>query len=336
MLTTLFIAEQIFEQLKYKRGDEFPKMMTFGLLVSCQLASGVVPWTPWVAISINTLNSYTGYTPAVLNYAIFGLVNGMVIFILMLFVFWKAWKPDVTNLTSVDVESFRKIIQPMSRREKYAVVIFGIVLAMWVLPSICGIAFPAISSAFNTWGVVFPLLIGVTLMCAINIDGKPIINFSTAMEKHVSWSSIMLIATTMLLSTLLTQDNIGLGNFLSFHLASIMKGLSPAVFVFAISLLAILLTNVASNNIVVAVLSVIALPLAQELLPNLHLPGLAAVIGTGTSYAFATPAATALAAISFSGGWIDIKCMVKYGCIVGLICIIVTAILGYPLACLIL
>ena len=97
----------------------------------------------------------------------------------------------------------------MSRQEKYTLLVFVLVVAMWLLPGIIAPVLPEVASAISRWGRP-PGMIGACLLCVLHVEGKPLMNFNEAVAKGVPWGAVFMVAATSVLGSALTHEEAGI------------------------------------------------------------------------------------------------------------------------------
>lgn len=327
------IAEQIFEELGYQKGDKFPQIVILGILFFASLSTITTPIAHTVPIlAMSLYEQDMGYPIDFISYTIFGIVSAIVIFIIALLTMKFVFKTETDRLQNLDTQVLKQGLTKMSKQEKYSLIVFGLVILLWMAPGLCKYFAPSVATFLNKFGTPTPAMLGVVALCLIHVDGKPIMNFNQAIAK-VPWTAVMMVAATGILGSALTNEDVGLTAVVVEALSPIIGSMSPMLFVFCISFFTVLLTNFASNTVTVTLIYSIALPLVYGgAISGVNPGALASVIGAGACVALATPPSTAHAAIAAGTGWLKTDLMLKYGLILSLISAVVLAFIGYPIA----
>ena len=88
LLVFLPIAEQVFKELKYEKGDRFPQMLVLGLGIAVGIGSANTPLGhAIILIPIQLLESQTGLSVNIMAYSAFGIVTGLLIFAALILVY---------------------------------------------------------------------------------------------------------------------------------------------------------------------------------------------------------------------------------------------------------
>lgn len=332
LLIFLPIAEQIFKELDYCKGDRFPQMLVLGLGIAVGIGSANTPLGhAIVLIPIQLLQEQTGLDVNIMAYSAFGIASGILIFAALILVYRVLYRPDLGKLTTYDAGKMRNELKPMSRQEKITSGLFGAVIIVWILQGFLKNIFPAAGGYLANLGNAVPVLVAIIILCIAEVDGKPIMNYKDAATNGVPWSALIFNAAVLVLSGALVLDKVGISDFLIETVTPMVSGMNQSVFILAIASLCVIATNISSNTVCATVFYTISAPIAMAM-GNINMVALAAVIAAAASYAFATPPATMPMAVVAGTGWVDVKVMFQYGGLIALICILVLAFVGYPIA----
>lgn len=332
LLIFLPIAEQIFKELKYEKGDRFPQMLVLGLGISVGIGSANTPLGhAIILIPIQLLQDQTGLSVNIMSYSAFGIATGLLIFAALILVYRVLYRPDLDKLASYDATKLRSELKPMSKQEKIAATLFVSVIVIWILQGFLKDIMPTVGGYLAGLGTAVPVLIAIIIMCVVEVDGKPIMNYTDAATHGVPWSALIFNAAVLVLSGSLVLDNVGISDFLIKNVTPLVSGMNQTVFILVIATLCIIMTNFSSNTVCATVFFTISAPIALAM-GNVNMVALASVIGAAASYAFATPPATMPMAVVAGTGWVDVKDMLKYGGLMAIISIVILAFVGYPIA----
>lgn len=455
------ILTNILEIAKIEKGEKIGTMMFIGLAFAISISSGMTPVAHvFPVLAMQSANVTVG----VFEYMAFAVPVGLVCFGLMLLSFKLFLRPDVKKLENLDVSTLKSQLSPITLTEKITLAVFGLILTLWILPSLCktdiaitifvlaimslililnsilkitknfknnikilvvnslvislvlmfyilqivlsltlgislieklnqtsvsaiiiilsGILMLVIStltenikkystaknivlfvtlalsiallmaSIFESTAIskavkfisscktAFPPLVGTILLCAIRVDGRPIIKIDEAF-KNIPWSSLMMCAGTLCLGTALSGStvvgrNIGLVEFIQTNLQNSIAGASAIALIVIFVLWALIQTNVSSNMVTATLVASVASTIIQGSSSNVCLPAIVSIIGMLSADAFATPPSMPHIAITASSGYANAKQVLTYGLILMFISFIVSVCMGYPLATLIL
>lgn len=175
--------------------------------------------------------------------------------------------------------------------------------------------------AIGNTGIVILL---VTVMAAIKVEGKPLLNFKVMVDSGVTWGIVLLLAFVQPLSGAMARPESGITPFLMMVLDPIISGGSPLTFALFIGFAATLLTQVMNNGAVGVALMPIIYSYCQAAGVSPELPLIMVVMGV--HFAFLTPAASASAALLHGNEWSDGKAIWKTAPAVILMAYLVTAV----------
>lgn len=338
--TTTFVffagfAHALIEQIGFKKGDKYPSMLIMGIAFAVNIAFAMTPISHGSIITgMGMIAGMAGGPINIVNYMLVGVPVGVVCFIGMYCVFRFLFKVDFTPFEQVDLT---KLVgekgEPFGKREKATTVIFLLVVLCWLVAGFLNIFAPASSAAafFNMISLIIPALAGVLVMLVIRVEGRALLDFEKAAKGGVNWSIMLLIATVMMLGTVLSLQTTGFTATVGSYLQPIINsGISPFVFMLAISALIIILTNFFNNVPMMILFLSVCVPVAGSLGASGHAVG--SIVLIAAEMAFATPAAFATIAMIYADEHVQRKDVFKYGMIVMIWTIIVVGLLAYPIA----
>lgn len=327
------ILDEICHLLKLKKDDKLANSLVIGQTISCALSSGMTPIAHVFSImAIGFYETATGLTISYASYMGFAIPVGIICFIIMILVFKLFLRPDMSKLSNIDMESLKEDIKPMEKREKLILLIFFMVIALWVLPGFIKPVLPNVANYIDSFGTAFPPLLGAVALSIITIDGKALLNFKDAMSKGVSWESLIMTTATLAVGSAMTNPEIGLTDWLTENISPMLTNLTPIILVLIFTLWAAIQTNLSSNMVTITVVCAVAIPICMASNGAVSTPAMASIIGMMGAYAFAAPPAHPNVALASASGWTTTAQMMKYGSIIMIVSVIVTVIIGYPIA----
>lgn len=332
VLIYLNINEEIFKVLGLKKGDKFSSLMTMGLVITASISGAMTPIAHvFPLIALNFYTSITGITIDYLSYMAAGVPAALLSVGGMLLIFRFVLHPDVSGIRSVDPDPLKQLLEPARRKEKITVAIFGLVVALWVLPDLMKGILPAVCAWVSSFGMVMPPLLGTLLLCMIRVEDRPLLTLEEG-AKSVPWPSLFMAASALALGGTMTNTDIGLTDFIKQRIGPMTSSLDGMVLVVSLLLITALMTNIGSNMVTVTIISTVAIPIVLALDNNVHAGALAVVLGMMSAYAFATPPAMTTVVLGTGSGWTTNAQMAKYGFLVLFPCILAVAFIAYPIA----
>ena len=325
------IIEEIYEVLGLKKGDKMASMLMMGLVFTCAISSGMTPIAhvfPLLAMGV-----YESVFGVAISYAEFMMVAipvGLICTLLMILMFRFIYRPEMK-----EIKSLNKIEEKMPRNEKIILLIFGFVIIWWVIPGfmknvLSEGALLSLMTYLDSFTTALPPLVGAILLCLINVDDKPLLDLKEALSKGVSWTSLIMCACTLAMSSALTNGSIGITAVISETMSVLLSNISPLIFILIITTWAGLQTNLSSNMVTSTLVSSVCMAILAE--NQIVSPMIMTIlIGILASYAFATPPAMPSVSIAGSSGWTTPKNLMVYGFLLMMISIIISSFVGYPL-----
>lgn len=327
------ILDEICRTLNLEKDDKLANGLVIGQTIACALSSGMTPIAHVFGImAIGFYEVATGKTISYASFMGFAIPVGLISFAAMILIFKLFLRPDMSKFSTIDMSSLKADIKPMEKREKIILFIFFTIIALWVFPEFLGGILPTFADYIKAKGTAFPPLLGAVSLLIITVDHKPLLSFNDSMSKGVSWGSLIMTAATLALGSAMTNKDIGLTEWLTANISSMLEGLSPLVLVLIFTLWAAIQTNFSSNMVTITVVCTVAIPICLATNGEISTPAMASIVGMMGAFAFATPPAHPNVALASASGWTTTGQMMKYGFSIMIVTVIVTVFIGYPLA----
>jgi sodium-dependent dicarboxylate transporter 2/3/5 len=325
------VVENIFRELGLKKGEKPTKLIMLGLILTCSISSAMTPIAhtfPLVAIAF--FERDTGISIDYVSYSIFGIVIGVVILAAMMLIFKFILKPDLSMIRNLNIARLASELTPMDRKEKVTLGVFGIVILLWLLPSMVKTIFPELSNMLSSFSNALPPMAGLVVLAIVTSEGKPLLDFVDSMKNGVPWAGVFMACSILALGSIMTMEEVGLISYLTAMLSPLTQNLSSWLFLLLIVAWAILQTNFSSNMVTLTVVYTVAMPLA--IAGGHGNPAITAcLLGASASLAFASPAATAHVSIAVGTPWISVSELLRYGLLMTIASMVVILIVGVPL-----
>lgn len=325
------ITEEIFAVLGLEKGDKTADMMMMGMVFCTSIAAGMTPIAH--VFPLMAMGYYTTATDITISYADYmamGIPAGLLVAAVMLLIFRFVLKPDLSAIRSLDISGLKETLPAMDRREKYSLLIFFGVVALWVVPGVVRPWLPEVYNYINGFGTAMPPLLGAVAMAIVTVDGVPLLNFKDATGKGIPWASLIMVSATLALGSVMTNADIGLTAWISAKISPVTAGMGVMALVLLFALWAAVQTNLSSNMVTVTVVCAIAIPICMAT-PGVNTAAVACIIGMMASYAFATPPAMATIVFAIGSGWTTTGQMAKYGFMLMLAGILIATGVAYPI-----
>ncbi len=333
-IVLLAIAEEIFEAVGWKKGDRAAGMIVLGIMMATSIASAMTPiGHTFVVLGMSLIENDTGTVVNYFSYSAMGIVAGIIGFVLMILILKYIMKPDLSALKNLDIEKMQEKLPPVSKREVLSLSIFGIVVLLWFAPGILTFLWPAAAKWLSSLGTTVPAFIGIILLSLIKVDDQPLINIGDAM-KRVPWMAVILVATTQVIASALTGADTHITEWMANLITPIVGNFSGLGYVILVAVLAGFVTNFISSTVNTTLFYGIFIPLilTGTLAIGVNPVALACIIGATSSLAFGAPSGRAHASLAAGTGWFTLKDMLLYGTGISVIISLIYAVVGYPIA----
>lgn len=168
---------------------------------------------------------------------------------------------------------------------------FVIFLVLMVLSSISTLPIAAFLNQFGMFGFIAMVL--CVMMLLKREDGTPFLNFNVS-AAGIGWDPVLMVAFIMVISNYMNTEATGISQTIMSVLIPFTQ-LNPVIFIVVALLFAAILTNVATNLIVI----VLVMPILYNFagLVGLNATGLMCLLFVCSHIAIATPAASPVAGI---------------------------------------
>ena len=324
------IAEEILSMTGYKKGEELPKAMMLGIFI---MAEGAMFMTPISHVLIPNVFGWIeegfGVTVSYGQFSAIFMLCGLIWFIAFWLIFRYLMKPDVSGLVSLDLDKLKKSVPAVSLQEKIVGLVYGIVIIIWLCPGLVKmIGLTTVGTWMSKLGTAIPAVIGAAVLCAVHVDGKPIIDLPAANRK-IGWNSVYMMTAVMGTAYIFGLESCGVTAWLGQAFAPIMENMNPTMFVLAAIIFELVMTNCVSNTLSCSMYNVL-IPLAMSV-SGVNPIALGLIIASACYVAFGMP--SACPAASLHGDWTPVGYQMKWGWLSAAISVPIFMCVAYPLCC---
>lgn len=293
----------------YRKGEGYPTMMVFAIVFAAQMGMSLIPFKQAALTVFSAYETLSGVGIDYGKYMLVAFVICALCAIVFIFIGKYIFKPDMGKLLTLEAEKLdTEGSLNINNIQKMVLGFLFLLVLLLLVPSFLPKDFfltKFLRSIGNT-GVVILL---VTIMAAIKIKGKALLNFKVMTDTGVTWAIVLLLAFVQPLTWAMSKPESGITPFLMSMLEPIFGGQSPLVFSIVIGLVATLLTQVMNNGAVGVALMPVVYSYCQAAGAN---PALALImVVMGVHLAFLTPAASASAALLHGNEWSDASAIWK-------------------------
>ncbi|MCD8053206.1 MAG: anion permease [Lachnospiraceae bacterium] len=339
--SVLFVAfmpflEDIFSVLDIKKGGKTGNMMMMGTAFCISLSSGMTAiGHVWPTMAIGYYTAATGIDVNQFQYMAFGIPTGIILIVLLILVFKFLYRPDdIKDINPEKAMKLRGTVPPADRKEKIILATIGMVVVLWVGPSLVKGILPDLYTTINGLTTAMPPLLGCIILFICKDKGERIMNFKEVTSKGVLWGSILMTGAATYLGSCLTNSDIGISDWLSTSLSPLAASLPVTGMILFFMTWAILETNFSSNIVTTTVVSAVALSVLTALPSGtVSVGAVVCMVGFCAAISNMTPAGqSTVNMVAIGSGWTTTKDMFIWGGIFALMGILVLTFLGYPLA----
>ena len=327
------ILEKIYKLLNIKKNDKLATILMIGTVIMCGISSGMTPIAhAFPIIAMGLYEKMYMVSISYSEYMLVGITVGLLTYIISLLLFKMYLKDYKLNISNINISlEINDVVG-----EKIIFIVFMLCILLWLLPSIITTIFSSgiIYNIFNSikgYGIVMPPLIGIVVLSISRINDKPLLDINDAMKNGVNWPSLIICAATLALGSALTNNDIGITKYISEILVPILSEYNVIVMVFIFCLWAGIQTNLSSNLVTASLVTTSCLAITSNM-DNVNILGLVILVGMLSSFSFATPSAMPCVAVAISSGYTTSKQIMYFGFIIMFIAVIISTIIGYPLA----
>ncbi|OUO54670.1 hypothetical protein B5F76_02190 [Desulfovibrio sp. An276] len=308
----------------YKKGDGYPTMMVFGIVFAAQVGMSIIPFKQ---VPLTVFSAYETMAGVGIDYGKYMVIAILVCILAAIFFVLMSryiFRPDMSRLVDLDVNKLDTEGSLVLNKTQKVILFFLILLvALLLAPNFLPKDFfvTRFLKAIGNTGIVVLL---VTIMAAIKVDGKALLNFKIMVDSGVTWGIVLLLALVQPLSGAMARPESGITPFLMQVLDPLISGGSPLFFALFIGFAAMALTQVMNNGAVGVAFMPILNSYCQATGVPPEIPLIMIVMNV--HYAFLTPAASASAALLHGNDWSDTKNIWKTAPLVLLMIYAVTAV----------
>lgn len=328
----------VFEDVGFKKTDKYPKLIIIGIVIAALIG---FPVPPYMSNGLALLGNYRGLLPnfgdlasmdgvmiADASYFIGCFIMGLILVIAVVLVMKFIFRPDVTPLKDVKVEMFEKNpLPPMNTAQKIYGIFLIIFVAVMLLPSL----FPSVPLLgwLNQNAMIITMILPVVL-CLIQVEDGPVLNFGKVMGTEFAWPTFWLIAAAMYIGSVLTNESTGITAFLSTVLSPIFNGMSGTMFTVVLLLMTVILTNICNSLVIGMIMQPVVLTYCMQAGVN-PAPIITLLIFTVLLTAACTPAASPFAAMLFGNKeYLTSGDVYKYATVFVLVETLLILVVGIP------
>lgn len=308
-LAVMFVGltAKICEQLEITPSHSLYKCLMLGTFWGngvLSIASPIAKTLPNILIGL--VYAHLGVQISYAQWLMIGLPFMAVSFGVIMLCIWFA-KPDTTPLKNHRIEADTT---PLGLRGKVAVGVTVALLAVILIPELflaLGVMV-GLSQFLVSQGVIVPGIVALVALSLLSVkEGdtwQPVMDFAQVSTK-VPINLLLFVSAVVIMGVPLSSEATGVLSWLQHLLLPLTESLSPWTLFATLVVLAIALTNLLSNTVVLTVFMSLGLAVFAQSAINPAVFGV--VMAFGSSMATLTPSATITAPLYYGPGHLDVR-----------------------------
>lgn len=326
------LAKGILDSLGYTTKDKFSKAMYLGVLWVTCIGNGATPiGHPVPLLMLNSMANITGESVSWLKYMIIGIPLSLVTLGLTMLIIKYIIRPDCSKFSAYDIEARRKELHGLDRKGTISVIVYVALIIFWLLPDFIGYILPGLAEKISAVGASIPSLIAVAVVCAIKVDGEPVLKYETAVKK-IPWSTVIFIGCIFLYASVFSMESGGINVFLKALVAPLSNHLSAGVLAAVFLLFVIVVTNFASNGVTGTVGIVACIPALLSVTSVSYVTAYGVLVAILCNMGIATPGGSGFVALAQKDGYITGGETLRFSMTLIAFMYIVVMVIFWPLA----
>ncbi len=332
MIIFLALAKGILDSLGYTTEDKFAKALYLGVLWITCVGNGATPiGHPVPLLMLNSMAEMTGAPASWVKYMLVGVPLSLVTLVLTLLVIRFVLRPDCSKYDAYDVEERRKNLQKLSRKGVASVVVYLALIVVWLLPDFIGSVLPQVEAVLDRVGASIFSLLAVAIVCAIRVDGEPVLKYETAVKK-ISWPTVFFIACIFLYASAFNMETGGINVFLRNLVSPITSSLSATVLAAVFLFFVIVATNFFSNGVIGTIGISVGVPALMAIAPVGFVTAYGVLVAILCNMGVATPGGSGFVALAQKDGYITGGETLKFSMLVILLMYVAVMLIFWPIA----
>ena len=314
----------ICKQVGIAKNEKAPIYLYLGIALSCMFGQILVPF---MGTGLTLLMAYNSMFPAYpldfIRYMLFILIESVTMITIYVFLCKFVLRVDVSKISNFKPD---KEVSKATREQLLAFLIFGGYIVIMIVASLPLGPISAFLGKFSLIGISFFIICIISLLKDSN--GNFIINPEKSLET-IPWGQVLMVGFIMIIATYMNTPDTGVPAAMA-KLLTPFTALPPLVFIFVALAVAVILTNVANNMIVIILVMPFMFNFAQTI--GMAPTGMIAILFITAQLALATPAASPMAAIAMGNEMADAGKMTVEALKVLPMMLVLTILIGWPLA----
>ncbi len=291
------ILRKMAEEVGVSMRHPYFVVMTIYAVVATSLGEFVIPVKGWQYALCNIFGKIAGAPANIGLYILVTFIIGIVLMIIMVATMKPLFKVDFTPIANYRPENVDKSQYRLNGAQLTILIVLILSMLLSIFTNFLK-GDGAFATAMTTLGLPGIFGLAMVLLCVIKTkEGKPVLEFTKVMG-GVSWAPIILVGIATCLSSALTNSACGFMDFFSRTLVPLMADKSPFVVYAFVIILAVVLTNVASNMGIGMMMIPVAVPIFMAAGCNMSVAAIAVMYTA--CFGFILPGAAAVSPLMYS------------------------------------
>lgn len=315
----------ICKQVGIQKNEKAPVFLYLGVAFASMLGQILFPF---MGTGLTLIMAYNAMFPDFpldfIKYLMFILPMSIIMITVFVLLCKFIFRVDVSKIAHFKPEGEAK---KLTREQSLSFLVFGTFIVTMVIASLPQLgAIAAFLGKFSLIGISFFLICIIALLK--DSEGKPIMDPEASM-RSIPWGQVLMVGFIMVIATYMNTPETGIATAMSMLLTPFTT-LPPLVFVVVALAVSVILTNIANNMIVVVLVMPFMFNFAQSI--GMAPTGMIALLFMSSQLAFATPAASPVAAVAMGNEMADASKMTMAAIKILPICFVFCLLFGWPLA----
>ncbi|MBR6755977.1 MAG: hypothetical protein IKM15_03405 [Peptococcaceae bacterium] len=314
----------ICKQVGIEKNEKAPIFIYLGVAYACMMGQILFPFMGTGLTLVMAYNAmFPGFPLDFMAYLAFILPMSVIMVTVYVLLCKFVFRVDVSKIANFKPEG---TVAKITREQ---IIAFGIFIVFIVSMAMTSLPLGAVSAFLNKFGLIG---ISFVLMAVLELlkksDGTPLMDVEGSLRGS-SWGQILMVGFIMVIATYMNTPETGIAAAMA-KLLTPFTTLPPLVFIVVALAIAVVLTNVANNMIVIVLVMPFMFNFSQVI--GMAPTGMIALLFMMAQLALATPAASPVAAVAMGNEMADPKEMTKAALKILPICFVFAIGIGWPLS----
>ncbi len=320
---------KICDSFGVKKKDGYAAIGVIGIVMAISLGADLFLFYPHPTIVMGMIAQVVGTQIDFLTYTVCAFLMIMADLGAYLLAAKFILRPDVSKIKNASSEYLKSFeVGKLPRSQKLAGFFLILLVVLMCAPSLLPKSWP-LQQLLQTWGMLGCAILVVIIVCAIRVNGEPLVRFPQLAKEGVPWEVIVLFASIMAMSAAIQSPEVGIMDALVALLSPALTGLTPTMFIIVAAIAGTLLTQVVPNMVLAVVVTPLIAELALSVGANPMVLGI--ILVQCLQLALMTPGASAQAAMMYGNEWVSKKQAYVYTALTILVCTLATLASGFLL-----